>query len=138
MIKKIAIHIWEFPQHLLAFILLKVFKISHKEKYKTATVYYIDSKFMFGASLGEYILIHKDWSNMKKTIKHEYGHTLQSYMFGPLYLLIIGLPSVIQNILSSIFYKLGKPEMHRNYYKRYPESWADKLGGVDREDTYFG
>lgn len=29
----------------------------------------------------------------EKTIKHEYGHQLQSYILGPLYLLIIGLPS---------------------------------------------
>ena len=54
-------------------------------------------------------------------------------MFGPLYLLIIGLPSAIRNIYDRI--------AHRNwsvvdrtywYYEGFPEKWADELGGVVR------
>lgn len=138
MTRKIIFYVWQLPQHLLALLMLMFLKVEGKKEHKSATVYLVDSKRIFGISLGNYIILHKDFGDMERTIKHEFGHTLQSYMFGPLYLLIIGLPSVIQNILSSIFYKLGKPEMHRNYYKRYPENWADKLGGVDREGTYFG
>lgn len=132
MFKKIIIYIWELPQHLVALIMLKFLKLDSKEQYKNATVYMVNSKKGFGVSLGNYIILSTRFYNKEKTIKHEYGHTRQSYMFGPLYLLIIGLPSVTQNILSSILYKKGYPKMYNNYYNRYPENWADKLGGVVR------
>jgi len=31
----------------------------------------------------------------QRTLVHEYGHTIQSIILGPLYLLIIGIPSSI-------------------------------------------
>jgi hypothetical protein len=47
-------------------------------------------------------------------------------MTGPLYLIVVGLPSIIQNILG----KLGIIS-DLNYYKRYPENWANKLVGIE-------
>ena len=43
-------------------------------------------------------------------------------MLGPLYLLIIGLLSAIR--MQFRLYKKGE------YYKGFPEDWADRLGGV--------
>jgi hypothetical protein len=48
-------------------------------------------------------------------------------MLGPLYLFIVGIPSVTMNMLTKA--KILKRE---NYYKRWPETWADKLGKVKR------
>lgn len=41
--------------------------------------------FMFG---GRYI-------GDEETLKHEYGHSIQSKILGPLYLIVIGLPSLM-------------------------------------------
>jgi hypothetical protein len=60
-------------------------------------------------------------------IKHEYGHTLQSKMLGWLYLPIICVPSLILFTLTTIDIL-----DYADYYKRFPENWADKLGGVRR------
>lgn len=80
----------------------------------------------FGISLGEYIIIDKRFCG-EKTVRHEYGHTKQSRMLGPLYLILVGIPSVVFHWLT----RFGVLEVSK-YYQRYPENWADRLGGVDR------
>ena len=69
---------------------------------------------------------------MNKTDKqHERGHRVQSRILGPLYLLVVGIPSVVRNLIFRVkqrkypLYKLVKW-----YYSGYPEKWADKLGHV--------
>lgn len=128
---KILLYIWQLPQHILALILLAIYKPKEKQQYKRSTVHILH-KGNFAVSLGEHIFIHKDWLTSKNIIPHEYGHTIQSYMFGPLYLIVIGIPSIVQNILSSYFHKRGNSTMLLNYYNRFPENWADTLGGVKR------
>lgn len=118
------IYLWQLPQHLLALLLLRMYKAVETTKYKSATVYRIKD-IKWGISLGQYIILSTLHGQI--TVKHEYGHSLQSLIFGPLYLLIIGVPSIVMNILTRI--KL----LHADrYYKRWPESWADKLGEVER------
>ena len=73
-------------------------------------------RFIGGASIGAFIFLtddvrKKDCSN-HMILRHEYGHYLQSLLLGPLYLLVIGIPSVLKN--------------------RFVESWADKWGKADR------
>ena len=60
--------------------------------------------------------------------KHEEGHRKQSKMLGPLYLIVIGLPSLIWATLHSTVGRLGAVD----YYSFYTERWADRLGGVKR------
>jgi hypothetical protein len=79
----------------------------------------------FGLSLGEYIFI--GYSNLQgHMIRHEVGHTAWSRRLGPLYLLIVGVPSVFWNIVCRITNDWS------NYYKRWPEKQADIAGGVKR------
>lgn len=119
--------IWEFPQHLLGLILTKLYDVEYKETYKGVDVYV--GNFPGGISLGTYILIsensYKDKRN--RTKKHEYGHTRQSLYLGPLYLLVVGLPSAIW---AGWIYNLVKRKV--SYYSVFPENWADKLGEVNR------
>lgn len=100
-----------------------------KERYESAIVYWISQEW--GISLGWYIFLNPNLHN-KTTVKHEYGHSIQSQRLGPLYLFVVGLPSITMNTLSMILYRAGKPAFARNYYNRWPESWADTLGGVKR------
>ena len=57
-------------------------------------------------------------------LSHEYGHTIQSYILGPLYLLVIGLPS----ILWCGWISNWKCNQDKSYYWFYSEKWATYLG----------
>lgn len=63
-------------------------------------------------------------------LRHEYGHTYQSLMLGPLYLLVIGLPSIIW--AQSARLRRWRKETGRSYSWLYTEGWADRLGGVGK------
>jgi len=120
--KKILAMIWQLPQTWLGAILLIIFGYVETLDYKGKMVY-VSERFKGGISLGEVIIVHKEM-NMR-VVAHEYGHSIQSMYFGPLYLLVIGLPSLFFNILTRV--GILKRE---TYYDRYPENWANKLGGV--------
>lgn len=132
--KKILMHVWQLPQHLLALLLLFIIRnrsmvVVHDVD---GTLLYLAMGLGWGISLGKYILLDMDAS--EETMNHERGHCKQSRMLGWLYLIIVGIPSIAMNVLSTIMYWLGSDSMIRHYYQRWPESWADRLGGVKRID----
>ena len=63
----------------------------------------------------------------RRLLVHEYGHTVQSMILGPFYLLLVGLPSVIWSHRycrrTPIYRSRGVA-----YTDRYPEHGADRLG----------
>ena len=96
--------------------------------------YLVDHLFDSAISLGNYIFLDSDGNFSYKTIKHEFGHQKQSLMLGPLYLIIIGLPSIIGNIIDRIKHKYFRRHYDPDFYYKQPwEAWADKLGGVVRK-----
>ena len=132
---------WEFPQSLLGAILLPFY---NKTRLKTFTYkdqeVYIYDKFP-GISLGYYVLLdynRYDWNNnnirisLKNSIKHEAGHGIQSKWLGPLYLPFVGILSGLHNLNCRRKRKKGIPY---DYYKFFVEAWADKLGGVKRNES---
>jgi len=62
----------------------------------------------------------------QKILLHEYGHTIQSLMLGPLFLLVIGIPSFIWASLP--FFDRLRERRGLSYYWLYCEKWATKLG----------
>ena len=81
-----------------------------------------------GLSLGLFLFVPEGAD--ERLLAHEYGHSLQSLLLGPLYLLVIGLPSVIW----AGFPALERRRVRRqvSYYAFYTERWADRWGGVWR------
>ena len=61
-----------------------------------------------------------------RVIIHEYGHTMQSLIFGPLYLFLFAIPSVLWANLK-FFVKLRR-DKDLNYYRFYPERFANFMG----------
>jgi hypothetical protein len=126
-------YLWQLPQNILAWFLLLYFELNdyvfEKRKLANNVVLYFVGGVFNGVSLGNYIFlnIYYKTERNKTTIKHEAGHCIQSRMLGWLYLIVIGIPSFFNNRMS-IFSKYFK----KNYYKLYPEQWADKLGEVKR------
>lgn len=60
----------------------------------------------------------------KRLLVHEYGHTIQSAILGPLYLIIIGIPSTIWGFA---FERKRKIEQIP-YGLFFTERWANQLG----------
>lgn len=130
-LKEILLYIWQLPQNLLGLIMLLFMKPYSKEKYKGIT-YVVSKEMSGGISLGNYVILSKTYKDKrisKKTWDHEWGHTRDSRMFGPLYLIVIGLPSLIWAWLYGSVIK----RTYNGYYKFYTEKRADRLGGVDRK-----
>lgn len=121
---KILRWVWEFPQCILGWILTKIYNVEYKETYKDISIY--AGKFRSGISLGLYIILSEtSWRYNRNYVKeHEWGHTCWSKYLGPLYLIIIGLPSIIW---TQVYDKVNK-----SYYWFYTESLADKSGGVPK------
>jgi len=117
---------WELPQTILALFLILLTRGDQRESMKYAIVFW--RQVYWGVSLGMFILLGRSYSGMlaDRTKKHEHGHTIQSMMLGPLYLIVVGLPSIVFNILTRF-----RILSWGSYYTRYPENWADQLGGVD-------
>lgn len=116
---------WGILQNLIGFILFIIFAACGRYygRYKRAFV----CRAPFDVSLGCFIFVSDSGDEMKKG--HEYGHTLQSLILGPFYLIVIGLPSLIW---AGLF---GGWRRRRgvSYYSFYTESWADSLAGINRK-----
>lgn len=121
---KILRFIWGLPQNIIGSILYIILSRKNETRvYNNSYVCEFPNKYG-SVSLGMFIFVNNITDI--KTIKHEYGHTRQSNYLGWLYLIIIGLPSIIW---------AGCFERHRkkhniSYYAFYTERWANKLGGV--------
>ena len=127
---RILTEIWQFPQHIIAYVIILINCKSIKLMVSKDGIshYLVDHLFDSAISLGNYIFLDSDRSVSKKAVKHEYGHQLQSKRLGWLYLIIIGIPSVIGNII----YRKTKFKPYGDYYKQPWEKWADELGNVNR------
>lgn len=127
--------LWELPQNIigaLLFIFFAVFSDSVILDDDDSLEMY--SPMMRGAiSLGIFrVYAYKYLGNGARYVelvrKHEKGHRKQSMMLGPLYLIVIGLPSLIWAALHSSVRRLRTVD----YYSFYTEKWADRLAGVKR------
>lgn len=124
-IRNLILFIWQLPQHLLAILYIGYLVMMCKDlgvdsRYKQAIV--IPCVMRGAVTLGCYVFVGLN-SEYKKTVKHELGHTIQSKILGPLYLIVIGIPSITYCGLRRIFPSLRK----KNYYDFYTEKWANNL-----------
>ena len=139
---KIALYVicqctWGFLQTLLGFAFFLVHAGEKHFFYHGAIV--TGWKYKNSASLGLFLFIsdpQKANKNEKKNssldelperlLLHEYGHTVQSLMLGPLYLPFIALPSALWCSLP--WCKRKREREGISYYSFFPEKWADRLG----------
>lgn len=122
MIKEIILWLWQLPQNCLGLLLLRPLQASYTGTYEGVRAY--RTPWFLGVSLGKYIIVY---SMHSRVLKHELGHSKQSLYLGPLYLPLVGVPSLFWNILTRL-----KVLSFESYFTRWPENWADHLGGVQR------
>ena len=124
-IRNLILFIWQLPQHIVALIYFGYLVMMCKDlgvdsRYKQATV--IPCIMRGAVTLGNYVFVGLN-SEYRKTVKHELGHTIQSKILGPLYLIIIGIPSITYCGLRRLFPSLRK----KNYYDFFSEKSANYL-----------
>lgn len=122
-IVKVLLWIWCLPQNIIGLLMRVFLDINAFGAINDAT-YYITDCIKGGVTLGEYIFLGAKASGKALTKYHEYGHVRQSRLLGPFYLIVIGLPSIIRAGLN----------LYKDYYAFYTESWADKWGGITRNE----
>ena len=144
-LKNVVLYIWQFPQNILGLILLLIMRFELSIVLENGNIVYFSKNMAGGISLGKYSIVNSYYAGLKTgnkkikskeelmkldVVKHEgVGHGTQSRYLGPLYLLVIGLPSIIWACL----YGSVIPYTKNGYYKWYTEAWADKLAGIIRK-----
>ena len=115
---------WGILQSLIGFVGFLIHIRKQHYWYKGCVVTIIKGNWG-GVSLGAFIFIDEDIpKEQAKTsdfINHEWGHTWQSMFLGPLYLFVIGIPSLIWSRVYT-----------GDYNRFYTERWANMLGGVEK------
>lgn len=82
----------------------------------------------YSTGLGMFIFISDriPEDDYKRTLVHEYGHTVQSAILGVLFLPVVGIPSMLWAVTPA--FKRYRREKRVSYYRFYPERWANYLG----------
>ena len=129
--KRLLLYLWQLPQNLLGLLLVAIYKPERKHIMDNGNEIHFANRMLGGISLGKYSIVNtchyrKDIADALKrdTVRHEaIGHAKQSLYLGPLYLLVVGLPSIVWAAIC---------KDNKRYFEVYPENWADKLADVKR------
>jgi hypothetical protein len=120
--------LFEFPQNLIgALAFLFYIKIKKRPRKKFRDAYVVHVGGAWGAVTFSRFIFADDRCYDSSLIRHEYGHRLQSALLGPLYLPVIGIPSLIWALL----FKGYRTKRQKNYFGFYTEAWADRLTNRD-------
>ena len=124
--------VWQLPQNLLGIIWKRIKKESVITSISNDDIRSVDAEAYLmkaggAVTLGKYVFISQTYRDQGMTIKHECGHVKQSKMLGPLYLIVIGVPSILHAWLNDY---IGCDE-ESGYSHFYTEMWADKLMGIN-------
>ena len=111
-VKFIVKFFWELPSNVVGFLLMFFVGLEKMEFDKEKGILIATMDYTGGMTMGVFIFIGREDRNL---LPHEYGHIRQGWVCGPLYLLIIGLPSLIWCM---VYKKTGKP-----YDWFYTERW---------------
>ena len=122
--------IYQLPQVLtgvIGLIIFRNFEVWTNER-TGVWVIKVDKGWLFGGacfSSGPFVFVAPSCDT--DTLRHETGHSKQSIMFGPLFHIIVSIPSVIRFWVR----RFGKKSKDW-YLSGWPEKSAEKLGKTDR------
>lgn len=126
----IALFIWQLPQCIVALLMMPFLGKLTLVSYDNYCFAFKATNMSGGISLGVFVFLSEYSSKSDTTLAHEQvGHVKQSHYLGWLYLIVIGLPSIIW---AGIYKYLG----YKNYYSFYTEKWANKLAKLETVNRY--
>jgi hypothetical protein len=118
----VILFLWQLPQNIVALIMMPFIGKLTLISYKKYCFAFKGEGMSGGISLGNFAFLDSYSAKKATTVAHEQeGHTVQSKILGPLYLFVIGIPSIIHTF-------------HKDcpcYYHFYTESWANKCAGLE-------
>lgn len=112
LLKRILYYVWlvvyAFPSTLLGLLVALVMLITgHKPfMFGPTIVFSFKGNGNFGFNLGFFVFTSKDGKDSYSLLAHEYGHSLQALILGPLWLFVIALPSVIRFYYRRLYRKI--------------------------------
>lgn len=120
----IAKYMWQLPQNLCGLAWKAVKKNSRIAQVDTEDARSVGAEVWLmkaggGVTLGKYIFISQTYQDQSAVIRHECGHVKQSLILGPLYLIVIGIPSILHAWLNDYIGCCNKHE--EGYYHFYTE-----------------
>lgn len=137
---------WGILQNLIGLgIFLRHIRSKHFFYHGAVATVWASGKFSLGMGMfifmrtpreGEEFTELPTGGDFARVLVHEYGHTIQSVILGPLYLPVISIPSGLWcNLPQAVAYR----KKHKvSYYAFYPEKWADHLGGkAIKQNSFF-
>ena len=120
---------WGLPVNIVGgiayLICTKILKCPHS-KFGFSNIVYLPWK-SGGLSMGLFIFVRdekekKEW--LYNVRIHEYGHTWQCLLLGPLYYIVVAIPSAVW----CNFFEGYRKKNNVSYYKLYCEAWANYNG----------
>lgn len=103
------------------------------KRYKSSLYFEVGSSSWGGVSFGPFIFVDTDTS--LSIVYHEWGHGIQNIIFGPFFLLVIGIPSFCRYHYRDWIISDKCPKKWRKTYRDLPpydsawfEGWATSLG----------
>lgn len=127
-IKLCLLFLWQLPQNIIALIMCPFLGEKELIVFQDYCWAFKCSKMEGGISLGNFIFLSKSHAKKETSILHEYGHTKQSHILGFLYLIIIGIPSLLNAMFG----------FTKCYYSWYTEKWANKLAKLKVGVNQYG
>lgn len=128
---KVISYLWQLPQNICGLLYKAVINSNLISEIETEDSRRVKAKVWIkntkgGVTLGKYIFVCQDYTNKELAIKHECGHVKQSKILGPLYLIVIGIPSILHAWLNDYI----DCDKDKGYSHFYTEDWANKLMGI--------
>ncbi len=113
--------LWGLPQTLVGGLLLLYCRRCHRFRFRGAivTIWHLPYNVSFGA----FVFLSEEGAAVRPLLIHEYGHSLQSLLLGPLYLPLIWLPSMLW--LQLPYCRKFRQKRRFSYYRFYTEAWAN-------------
>ncbi len=119
---------WGFPQSFIGLIVCLCNRKMPRERYRGCIVTRWNKRGSMG--MGMFLFLGSEDPQVRV---HEFGHSVQSLIFGPLFLPVMGIPSFLWCNLPVC--RRMRTEKGISYYRFYPESTANRLGSWASGET---
>lgn len=120
---------WGLLFNLIGLIVAVVLLCTGHKPQKWGYCYYFEvGKNWGGVNFGMFFLTDK--KSINSTKNHEHGHAIQNCYWGPLFLFVIGIPSMIRYWVRELKYKIRKPPKTGYgdiWFEGQATKWGDKL-----------
>lgn len=119
---------WGLPMSIAGLATLGIMRLrKHEVKHHKNALYMSIGHNWGGVNLGCVFFVDKE-NEHEFDKNHEYGHSIQNIIYGPLTPFIVGLPSLIRATYRTILEKFGK-KFKTDYYDIWFEAQANYFGG---------